>query len=162
MQVVNAVYCGDLGTSVDLYELNANLPNSKFHKHRPCMVVLKEDGATIMIFASGKFRIMGMIDEVDSAFKVCSVFSKLGYGFPSIKIQTMTVTFRIKSVNLFDLAKLIESQLELEIFPALMIKKYKPISVNVFASGAVVICGVRDLDIVNVIMNDLQYCINKL
>jgi TATA-box binding protein (TBP) (component of TFIID and TFIIIB) len=156
MEVVNAVYHGDLERHVDLLELHNKLPNSKHYTHKPVMVLLKEDGATMMIFGSGKFRIMGMVDELDATFKVISVFSKIGYGFPVIKLQTMTVKFRIKPVNLTFLSKLIESQLELELFPALLIKKYKPISVNVFSSGAVVICGVKDMDIVNVIKNDLE------
>ena len=162
MEVVNAVYCGELGTRVNLCELHNSLPNSKLYTHRPCMVLLKDDDATIMIFSSGKFRIMGMVDELDATFRVCSVFSKVGYEFPTIKLQTMTVKFHLHPVNLTDLAKMIDSNLELELFPALLIKKYKPISVNVFASGAVVICGVKDLDIVNVIRNDLLSCINNI
>ena len=161
MQVVNAVYYGNLKRRVNLLTLHAKLHNSKLYNNRPCMLLLKDVDGTLMIFASGKFRIMGMVDELEAAFKVIDVFSKLGYGFPAIKLQTMTVKFRITPVNLYVLSKLIESQLELEIFPALLIKKYKPISVNVFASGAVVICGVKDLDIVNVIKKDLELLINK-
>jgi TATA-box binding protein (TBP) (component of TFIID and TFIIIB) len=112
-----------------------------------------------MIFPSGKFRIMGMVDELAATCKVYELFAKLNFEFPPITLQTMTVKLKFNPVNLYSLSGLIKSQLNLEIFPALMITKYKPVSVNVFASGAVMICGVKDLSIVNEIEQDLKLII---
>jgi len=159
MQVVNAVFRGDLEMKVDLVEIHKNVPNSVLHTKRPSTVVVKDAESTIMIFPSGKFRIMGMVDELDATFKVYELFAKLNFEFPPITLQTMTVKLKFNPVNLYSLSALIKSQLNLEIFPALMITKYKPVSVNVFASGAVMICGVKDLSIVNEIEQDLKLII---
>ena len=156
MEVVNIVYRGDLERNIDLPLLHKNLTGSVLYTHKPNMVVLKDTESTIMIFSSGKFRIMGLVDELDATCKVYGVFAKLGFEFPNITLQTMTVKLKLNPVNLYAVSDKIKSKLDLEIFPALMITKYKPVSVNLFASGAVVICGVKSFDIVNEIEHDLK------
>lgn len=157
MEVVNAVYRGDFKTKLNLHQLHQNLMGSVLYTSRPTMLLLKDAEGTLMIFASGKFRIMGLVDELDATLKVYGIFSKMGFDqFPPITVQTMTVKLKLKPVNLHVLSNLIKSNLNLEIFPALQITKYKPVSVNVFASGAVVICGVKTLDVVNEIEHDLK------
>ena len=66
-------------------------------------------------------------------------------------------------LNLIQLHKLItQSVLELEIFPALQIRKYKPISVNVFTTGNVILCGVKKVDDVDHIINELTPFIHSV
>ena len=156
MEVVNAVYRGNLESKVDLAKLAKEIPNSVLHTSRPSMLVLKDHEGTIMIFASGKFRIMGMVDEIEATCKVHSVFSKVELEVEMVTLQTMTVKLKLGPINLHSLANLIDSRLNLELFPALSLQKYKPVSVNVFATGSVMICGVKDLDIVSVIEHDLK------
>ena len=157
MEVVNAVYRGRLETKVDLANLATKIPNSVLHTSRPSMLVLKDHDATIMIFVSGKFRIMGMVDELDATCKVLSVFSKADLVVEMVTLQTMTVKLKLLGpINLHSLSNLVDSRLDLELFPALSLQKYKPVSVNVFASGSVMICGVKDLVIVSVIEHDLK------
>jgi TATA-box binding protein (TBP) (component of TFIID and TFIIIB) len=156
MEVVNAVYRGVLETKVDLAQVHKNLPNSVFHTSKPLMVVKKDTDGTIMIFASGKFRIMGITDELEATFKVMAIFEKLGLEVSMITIQTMTVKLKLGRIDLTKLSGLIKSTYDLEIFPALMVTKYKPVSVNVFSTGTVMICGVKSLDMVNEIEHDLK------
>jgi TATA-box binding protein (TBP) (component of TFIID and TFIIIB) len=156
MEVVNAVYRGELEGTVNLRKIHENLPNSVLHTSRPAMLVLKDVDATLMIFASGKFRIMGMVDELEATCKVFGIFSKLNLEISMVTLQTMTVKLKFERINLYALSNLIKSSLDLELFPSLRITKYKPVSVNVFASGAVMICGVKSLDIVNEIEKDLK------
>ena len=157
MEVVNAVYRGELEEMVNLSQVHKNLPNSILHTNKIPMIVLKDNEATIMLFSSGKFRIMGsMVDELEATCKVYGVFSKLGLEVSFVTLQTMTVKLKLGPINLYLLSNLIQSRLDLEIFPSLMVTKYKPVSVNVFATGSVMICGVKSLDLVNEIENDLK------
>jgi TATA-box binding protein (TBP) (component of TFIID and TFIIIB) len=88
---------------------------------------------------------------------VLSVFSKADLEVEMVTLQTMTVKLKLLGpINLHSLSNLVDSRLDLELFPALSLQKYKPVSVNVFASGSVMICGVKDLDIVSVIEHDLK------
>ena len=50
---------------------------------------------------------------------------------------------------------------EPELFPAVLIRKYKPLSVNVFSTGKIMICGVRDMDLVHNIMKELCVDLEK-
>jgi TATA-box binding protein (TBP) (component of TFIID and TFIIIB) len=157
MEVVNAVYRGRLEDKVNLSQVHKNLPNSILHTNKIPMIVLKDKESTIMLFSSGKFRIMGsMVDELEAICKAYGVFSKLGLEVSFVTLQTMTVKLKFEPINLYLLSNLIQSRLDLEIFPALMVTKYKPVSVNVFATGSVMICGVKSLDLVNEIEHDLK------
>ena len=54
---------------------------------------------------------------------------------------------------------------EPELFPALRYKKYNPLCVNIFASGKIVILGIRSLDYqatVAEIIDDIRSLINYL
>ena len=66
-----------------------------------------------------------------------------------------------RGVNLTKLADATESLLDLENFPAVQIRKFKPVHVNVFATGCVIICGLKDIDYGNVIKNYLDSIIIK-
>src|SRR5437773_3077730 len=110
MQVVNAVFRGDFEMKVDLVEIHKTEANSVLHTKRPSTVVVKDSESTIMIFPSGKFRIMGMVDELAATCKVYELFAKLNFEFLPITLQTMTFKFKFNPVNLYSLSALIKSQ----------------------------------------------------
>jgi TATA-box binding protein (TBP) (component of TFIID and TFIIIB) len=94
------------------------------------------------------------------------------YNFQPVYLQSMTVRVTLKQegddevkINLIKFARECTSlplQFEPELFPAVLLKKYKPISVNVFSSGKIIMCGVRDIlqvdDIMQDIKSDLEMC----
>ena len=61
IKFVNSVYKGTFQeTRIDLELLSKSLNNSKFYKKQPQMlVVTNTNGVKMIIFNSGKFRIMG-------------------------------------------------------------------------------------------------------
>ena len=66
-----------------------------------------------MIFGSGKFRIMEMVDELEATFKVLSVFSKADLEVEMVTLQTMTVKLKLLGpINLNSLANLVDSRLD--------------------------------------------------
>ena len=80
---------------------------------------------------------------------------------PILTLQSMTVKSKFdKPVDLNKLSTLIKSQLELELFPVLTITHFKPITVNVFSTGSIIICGVKDIEKSNTILNDIEKLLN--
>jgi TATA-box binding protein (TBP) (component of TFIID and TFIIIB) len=116
------------------------------------LVVTNSAGIKMIIFNSGKFRIMGnFIPMLKNAKKEIKKF-KLCMEPQQLKCQTSTVVTKLYKKNI-NLPKLfLHLQLlhdnkyigycELESFPAIALKIWEPLHVNVFASGKIVITGV--------------------
>ena len=109
----------------------------------PTMCVLKcdDDLCKMIIFKSGKCRLMGCKRPLTS-------FDNLPLKVVIKSIQSVTVRFDLGlgPLNLNELAKRIKCQYEPELFPAaLRLIEFNPLCVNVFASGKVVILGLRNL-----------------
>ena len=87
---------------------------------------------------------MGKMDDLDAHFNIFSV-TLLYNDIPNITLQTMTACFTFPHrIDLALLADNIESHYNTERFPTVHVRKYKPTNVNVFASGKVVMMGLRD------------------
>src|SRR3981189_203228 len=143
-----------------------NMPNIKnvcYHQKQPEQLVIKfNDGSTMLIFKSGKFRIMdGKIDELTAHCNIISVTCKHHNNIPEIILQTMTVVYAYShSIKLARLSTMIKCHFNTECFPAVQITKFKPIHVNVFASGKVIICGIKNIEDAKNIKNELDCLVN--
>ena len=162
--VINTNFRGALETCIDLNKLHQLIPNNKLHI-KPKQLVVKDVMGVIIFFSNGKLRIMGCNNDFDAtllAYKYTTLVAP--YETPDICLQSMTVKVSIgRRLNLTQLQKLIDpSTLELEIFPALLIQKYKPISVNVFSTGNIIFCGIKKMDNVENIMTELNHAIYQL
>lgn len=72
------------------------------------------------------------------------------YKYKDLQMQTMTVKYNIGfRLHLHNISKQVQCIYEPELFPALQLTKFKPLCVNIFSSGCVIILGVRDLRIVS-------------
>jgi TATA-box binding protein (TBP) (component of TFIID and TFIIIB) len=158
--VVNVNYRGKLKNRINLKEIN--VPNSKYHLI-PHQLVIKDDKGTLVLFSSGKFRVMGCIDELEAtflAYKYIEQFTSDDY--PDISIQSFTSVAKLgHDVNLNKLAHCNDTDYYPEIFAAVRMTKYKPLSVNVFHTGSVVVCGLKKPEQIFDILNDLESIINK-
>jgi TATA-box binding protein (TBP) (component of TFIID and TFIIIB) len=171
LRIVNQVWRGQMDMMVDLVGLKEVLNSGKVSsvqtaRHQikqPEQLIIKfRDGTTMLIFKSGKFRIMGHAGDVDSlamhfnVFNVADLFDFI----PDIVFQTMTATCKFPNpINLNKLSYLhpISTRYNPELFPACQVLTYKPVSVNVFASGKVTICGLKDIELArDVIIRDLR------
>src|SRR5271156_6246472 len=65
--VSNANYRGAMKHVIELPKLRNKIPNSILHK-TPHQLVVKDIKGTILFFRSGKFRVMGCIDELEATF----------------------------------------------------------------------------------------------
>jgi len=101
-------------------------------------------GSCMLVFPSGKFRLMGVKRPLSGLD-----FLELPLYPASIELQSATVTDNYRSyVSLSRLANRLTSQrcsYEPELFPAARLLQFRPMCVNVFASGTIVILGVKHL-----------------
>ena len=97
----------------------------------------------IIFFKSGKCRIMGCKRPLCRKIIAFSSCLKIRVQ----RIQSITFTHDLqRTINLFKLSKSSYMiQYEPEIFPAARLMDFRPLCVNVFASGKIVITGLRTL-----------------
>jgi len=161
VNVTNANYRTCHDKPINLKNLQLLLSNNSKLYVKPSQLVVKDENGTVIFFSNGKMRIMGCIDELDATFLAYKYTMMLDddYNFQPVFAQSMTVRVVYNQmINLPKFARECKSlplQYETELFPAVLIKKYKPISVNVFSSGKIIMCGVKDIQQVEDIMQDL-------
>src|SRR3981189_289507 len=169
LQIVNSVWRGEVNREMNLKIFEslicnvANIKKVQYHQKQPEQLVIKfDDGCTMLIFKSGKFRIMGgKIDELTAHCNIISVTCKHHNNIPEIILQTMTLVYSYSHpIKLAKLSTLIKCYFNTECFPAVQITKFKPIHVNVFASGKVIICGIKDVEDAKNIKNELDSLVN--
>src|SRR5271156_4204195 len=170
VDVVNVNYRTNTGKMIDLQNAHSLLTNSKLHT-KPTQLLVKSEQGAVLIFRTGSIRIMGCNDELDAMFLAYTYLLTLDEtcDLPPIYTQSMTVKVAFNNVTIINLTKFAREctslalQYEPELFPAVLLKKYKPISVNVFSTGKIMICGVRDIqqvhDIIHEIKSDFVKCI---
>src|SRR5438552_1279282 len=141
--VVNVNYCGKLKQPINLKSLN--VPNSILHV-RPHQLVIKTSKGTLILFSSGRFRVMGCVDAVEAsclAFKYTFLIDS--NDIPEIYSQSYTSTVKLGyKINLHALSQCDDTFYEPELFAAVRMLKYNPVSVNVFSSGSIVACGLKE------------------
>jgi TATA-box binding protein (TBP) (component of TFIID and TFIIIB) len=97
----------------------------------------------LLVFRSGKFRLMGVKAPTSN-------FSELPFKVSSIELQSATVIDDLGyTLNLINLSRTLTCRrccYEPELFPGLRLTEFNPMCVNVFASGKIMILGVKDLD----------------
>ena len=59
-------------------------------------------------------------------------------------------------MNLAKVAEIVPCVYEPELLPALRLREYKPISVNIFNTGKVIVCGLRDPEEMYIILLHLR------
>lgn len=130
---------------------------NKWKKPRQCVLKMKD--FSLILFESGKCRIMGCKKPIMNDRITCN--------FLEIQIeciQSITVTCDLgQFINLYKLSCVLDDCcFEPELFPTLRINKYKPLCVNVFASGKVVILGLKSLEYHKTINDITKYILDKI
>ena len=159
---MNTVWKGDVCSEVALGSLNIScglgVIEVKHQKTQPEQYIVKFDNkSTMLIFKSGKFRVMGNGDAESVIVNILGVISQFSEVIPLVTLQTMTGVFKYnRKIHLQKLTTMTECLLDLENFPAVQIRKFKPIHVNVFSTGCVTICGLKTREHANVIKDFLD------
>lgn len=154
VELVNTVFKTRLQSNfIDLLYLADKIPNSQLFTGRPTQlkVTFYNDKIVCLLFGKGAIRIMGKVNldrAYDILFFILSHFSCPEIPSPVLELQTMTYTANFEQqINLVkfdkDFQVPLKTHASFEIFSALQINAYRPITVNLFSSGKMVICGVK-------------------
>jgi len=101
---------------------------------------------------------MGCVDAIDASFLAFKYTLQIdNEDIPEIYSQSYTSSAKLGySVNLFKLAKCDKTFYEPELFAAVRMTKYNPVSVNVFSTGSVVVCGLKEPEDAYIILSELD------
>src|SRR3977135_4332158 len=97
------------------------IPNTTLYK-KPHQLVVKDPKGTILFFQSGKFRVMGFIDELEATFLVYRYTNLINDGeFPPVTLQSYTSTSHLGfRVSLEKMAATTDAFIyEPDLFPAI-------------------------------------------
>src|SRR5277367_150773 len=166
--VVNVNYRGQLKKPVNLKKLTMLVKKNLQTPHKyhliPHQLVIKDDKGTIIFFSSGKIRVMGCVDAIDASFLAFKYTDLIDINdIPELYSQSYTSVVKLGyEINLDKLAECSQTLYIPELFAAVRITKYNPVSINVFRTGSVVACGLKEPEhIHDILSNYLKVLINK-
>ncbi len=158
-RIVNSNFCGKV-TGVQ-HHLE-NIKGGTLYSWRPRMVLVRYKSSTILIFSSGKFRIMGSPTHHREALRQFLSRNNTLKLVSPVRIQSHTVYFKLgRDVNFTNYANNPHFAREPEIFtPSLQfINNIGAEHVNIFAKGKVIITGAksiqRSIDIIRELLKQL-------
>ena len=151
MKIVNTVSKGTLSKSLDLATIATILKHPQAVKithqtKQPEQLLIKfASGNTMIIFKTGSFRMMGKDDSLDAHFNIYEIIAQFSGQVPEVTTQNMTVCHNFEHrINLSELTKESIAIYTAEHFPAVQIRLFHPIHINIFSSGKVTLTGVKD------------------
>src|SRR5271156_1307790 len=106
VNVVNVNYRTSTGKIIDLQNAHSLLVNSKLHT-KPTQLVVKSGKGTVLIFRTGRIRIMGCNDELYAMFLAYTYLMTLDEtcNFPPVYAQSMTVKVAFNNITGINLIK---------------------------------------------------------
>ena len=125
---------------------------TRIYKGRPTMLKYSQNGITLLIFTSLKFRLMGKSDHL---FVLDDFISKISAKFQvSYEILSISYSARVQlSIAHINLYKLNREHFyhEPELFPCASLRHECKENVNVFSSGVCIVNGLVDLKRIDVL-----------
>ena len=126
------------------------------------LIIKLINGNTLLLFKSGCFRVMGKNDDLDNHLNIYMILAQISDVVPDITLQTMTASYNYnRKILLNKMAQEENVSYTAEFFPAIHIKNFKPIHINVFSSGHVTVCGVKDESVLPIIKSYLDSVVCK-
>src|SRR3981189_3747100 len=152
LKIVNTVWKGDVFSPITLDTLNITCDRGvtevKHQKTQPEQYIVKFDNnSTMLIFKSGKFRVMGNGDPPAAILNILSVVGQFIDDIPLVTMQTMTGVYGyVQKLHMIKYAIATESLLDFQNFPAVQIKKFKPVHVNVMNTDSVITSVIKTIN----------------
>ena len=153
-KVVNRIYCGDIEkfAKLSLADVNKYLRGygifTQLYTPKPYMIRIRYKKMTILLFTGGRFRCMGQCEETCDLMrlKLYSILKVLCCYKISINHISSTLSTKIPKdlISLKDFAQRNAQPgllYELELFPALQLRIWPGVHVNIFQTGSIVILG---------------------
>lgn len=150
---MNSIYRGKLKLLHDLQtcycKLLPHFSNITLLKKLPLQIIIRFEKGTLLLFSGGQFRFMGKISH---NFTI-DIIKHINYIYSDVimppYLVSQTVVFKVLDeccpLNLHHIASIFKDdkyvRFENELFPALSLYYWKPVHVNVFSTGKVVVLG---------------------
>lgn len=114
--------------------------------YRPSQIVINFDICTFILFRTGNCRIMGKSSSYEEVFcilnYIVSLLDSMILSSLTCVSQTAIIQLHTYSLNLHKLCRVIPNNIfEPELFPSLSIDYFKPLHVNLFSTGKIVVLG---------------------
>jgi len=145
---------------------------TKLYRGRPEMLVMKmTNGRNVQLFRGGKIQILGRHDhEVAEEMrrecieKLRKIEKMANLQVSAISIVNMVVKFQLRRPICLRKIRKSDAHLfyEVELFPAALLTKWRPIHIALFHNGQVIVTGIKSLDQVTSIMKNLNDYLSQI
>ena len=145
MNVSNTNYRAIISAPYSLKELQQFFPDSKLYSHKPKMLRIRTNNVSILVFNNLKVRIMGRGDEHQNDFdKFLNLIPHVKIILP-LQLMSFTAVYKLPyRINIQNLDPN-HFYVDLETFPAAILRHNGNENVNIFVSGKVVITGLKQI-----------------
>jgi len=158
-KIVNLVASSSLGTTLDLYNLAAAVPEIEYEPEQfpGAILKIKEPKVSLLLFKNGKTIISGAASEADiqagikKATKIISEIQKdvKPKQKATYEIVNLVATSTLnKQIDLFNAAMTLDDiEYEPEQFPGAIVRLYKPkLTMLLFKNGKLICAGAKSED----------------
>ena len=154
VRVVNYMREFRLNTCIDLDAVHRLLPESKLYRGRPQMLVVKMScGHNLQMFPKGCVQIMGNISYTTALLMSHDIMQHLEKLYPHLEstpltLKNLVVSARLKTDVSLHRVKRSSSTMcyEPELFPAILMRRFRPAHIAVFHTGRCIITGVHSVE----------------
>lgn len=139
--------------------LKLHFPNVTYSSKLPQQIVIKHKTFSLVLFNSGQLRIMGKATYNIAYSFLKSIKLIYSHVITDLHLTSQTVVFKLMNslcpINLITFVKEysddVNIKLNSELFPAVSLHHWKPIHVNLFSSGKIVVLGKNALQMIPLI-----------
>ena len=159
-----------IGERIQLRDAQGLFVQSKLYHHLPHMLVVKtSNGRKVQLFPCGKLQVLGNLSHSDALsmiYEVVSVLQRLNpnYVMNPLKLINLVVAAQLKAPVALQRINTSSSNLfyESELFPAALLRQWKPAHVAVFHNGKCVVSGCKSLSQAESIFQSLNDYLEEL
>ena len=142
-----------VGEPIHLRDAQGLFAQSKLYHHLPHMLVVKtSNGRKVQLFPCGKLQVLGNLSHSVALFMICEVVGVLqklnpNYTVNPLKLINLVAAAQLKAPVALQRINSSSSTLfyESELFPAALLRQWKPAHVAVFHNGKCVLSGCKTL-----------------
>ena len=154
-----------LQNSINLEDLHDSLPQSKYLRGRPQMLLIRlSNKRNIQVFRNGTIQLLGAISNSDAQLMKCELEESLlpilnleKTSIPNWETSNIVASIDLHCKLYFSNVTMTNSRLtfEPEIFPALLIDFLHPIHVAAFHNGKVILTGLKSESHIPIVIEKL-------
>ena len=164
IQTINFMRVLRLDIRIDIEKVYNLLGKGKLYRGRPQMLVMKmKNSRNLQLFPSGVIQVMGNHSHSEALSMCYEIINHLRKIYPQVRMKMLTLKNLVVSAQLkanipLHRVKSSSSNLsyEVELFPAMLIRRFYPVHIAVFHTGRCILTGLKSIQQANDIVDSLQ------